>query len=65
MSIVTLITPKVLAAIETTFNVAVEKLEFQQTKKEFEGDITLVVFPLLKIIKGNPVEIGTKINIYP
>jgi arginyl-tRNA synthetase len=44
------------------------------TRKEFEGDITMVIFPLLKVIKGpeampngaklNPIEIGTKIGNY-
>ena len=33
-------------------------VEFQATRKEFEGDITLVVFPMLKVVKGNPVAIG-------
>ena len=28
-------------------------IELQQTKKEFEGDITLVVFPLVKELKSN------------
>ena len=37
---------------------------YQSTKKEFEGDITIVVFPLVKILKGNPVEIGNKIGQY-
>ena len=41
-----------------------ERVEFQSTKKDFEGDITMVVFPLVKQIKGNPVEIGTKIGEY-
>jgi arginyl-tRNA synthetase len=30
--------------------------------KEFEGDITMVIFPLLKLIKSNPVELGNKIG---
>jgi arginyl-tRNA synthetase len=46
------------------FNVNIESVEFQATKKEFEGDITIVVFALLKFIKGNPVEIGTKLGDY-
>jgi arginyl-tRNA synthetase len=51
-------------AIKEIYNVDVESLEFQATRKEFEGDITLVIFPLLRVIKGNPVEIGTKIGEY-
>ena len=46
------------------FNVNIESVEFQATKKEFEGDITIVVFAFLKFIKGNPIEIGTKLGDY-
>jgi len=49
-------------AIQELFSVSFEKIEFQVTRKEFEGDITMVIFPLLKVIKGNPVEIGQKIG---
>jgi arginyl-tRNA synthetase len=51
-------------AVEKLFQISIEKVEFQSTKKDFEGDITMVVFPLVKQIKGNPVEIGTKIGAY-
>jgi len=33
-----------------------EVLQIQETRKEFEGDFTIVVFPLLKISKKSPVE---------
>lgn len=46
------------------YNITVPSVEFQATKKEFEGDITLVVFPLLRYIKGNPIEIGNQIGTY-
>jgi arginyl-tRNA synthetase len=49
-------------AVEKLFQITIEKVEFQSTKKDFEGDITMVVFPLVKQIKGNPIEIGTKIG---
>lgn len=51
-------------AVEKLFQITIEKVEFQSTKKDFEGDITMVVFPLVKAIKGNPLEIGTKIGEY-
>ena len=61
-------------AVEKLFQISIEKVEFQSTKKDFEGDITMVVFPLVKQINGleampnraklNPVEIGTKIGDY-
>jgi arginyl-tRNA synthetase len=64
MSLQEILTPSIKEAIQKTFDVAIDKIEFQATRKDFEGDITMVIFPLLKIIKGNPVEIGTKIGTY-
>lgn len=64
MSLQEILNPFIKEAIQKTFDVTVEKIEFQATRKDFEGDITMVIFPLLKVIKGNPVEIGTKIGTY-
>lgn len=54
----------VIQAVKALFSVSLEKIEFQTTRKDFEGDCTVVIFPLLKQIKANPVEIGTKIGNY-
>lgn len=51
-------------AVQELFGIAIEKFEFQATRKDFEGDITMVVFPLVKALKGNPVEIGNQIGNY-
>ena len=51
-------------ALQSIYSTEVSSLEFQDTRKDFEGDITLVVFPLLKFIKGNPFEIATNIGTY-
>lgn len=64
MNVSEILLPHIKKSIELVFNTDVEKIEFQQTRKDFEGDITMVIFPLLKVIKGNPVEIGTKIGQY-
>ena len=64
MSLVQILTPKITQAVKDLFEVQLDKVEFQATRREFEGDITMVVFPLLKLVKGNPVEIGTKIGNY-
>jgi arginyl-tRNA synthetase len=40
------------------YNIELPSVEFQATRKEFEGDITVVVFPMLSFKKGNPVAIG-------
>lgn len=42
-----------------------EKLiQFQKTRKDFEGDITLVTFPFIKILKTNPEVAGEKIGAF-
>jgi arginyl-tRNA synthetase len=37
-------------------------IQFQQTRKDVEGDLTLVVFPFVKLMKCSPVEAGNKIG---
>lgn len=64
MSLSQILTPSIQKAIQALFDVSVDKIEFQTTRKEFEGDITMVIFPLLKLIKSNPAELGNKIGNY-
>ena len=64
MSLQQILTPSIHKAVQTLFDVTLDKVEFQATRKEFEGDITLVIFPLLKVIKSNPVDLGNKIGTY-
>jgi len=49
-------------AISKLYKADLESVEFQATRKEFEGDITVVVFPMLRVVKGNPVQIGQSIG---
>ena len=51
-------------AFENIFQTKPNNIELQQTKKEFEGDVTLVVFSLVKELKMNPKEIAEKIGDY-
>jgi arginyl-tRNA synthetase len=64
MTVSQFLSPQIEKAIKAIFEITIDKVEFQMTRKEFEGDITMVIFPLLKIIKGTPIEIGTKIGNY-
>ena len=64
MNIQELLTQKVQEAVQSVFNVALPSVEFQATRKEFEGDITVVVFPMLRQVKGNPQVIGEQIGKY-
>src|SRR5690606_14175625 len=64
MDIQGVLTTKVKEAVNSIFHVDLELVEFQPTRKDFEGDITVVVFPLLKVVKGNPQVIGEQIGTY-
>ena len=46
----------VVKAIEALYSqeLPIQQIQIQKTKKEFEGDLTLVVFPLLKVTKKSP-----------
>ncbi len=39
-------------------------IQFQKTRKEVEGDITLVIFPFVKALKCSPIEAGNKIGAF-
>ena len=51
-------------AIAEHYGQQIENIEIQLTRKEFEGDYTLVLFPLLKLIKAKPEQIGEVLGSY-
>ena len=64
MSLQEILTPYIKQAVQQLFDLTIDRVEFQATRRDFEGDVTMVVFPLVKQLKGNPAEIGTKIGAY-
>ena len=52
------------SAFKTLFNLQLESVEYQTTRKDFEGDITVVTFPMLRLVKMNPEELGKKLGHY-
>ena len=62
MSIQNTIENKVKEAFKSLYDIEIPSVEFQATRKEFDGDITVVVFPMLRYKKGNPVQIGTDLG---
>lgn len=66
MDIETKILEAVKAAVKALYGVdaADGMLQIQKTKKEFEGSLTLVVFPLLKISRKKPVDTAQEIGEY-
>ncbi len=51
-------------AVHQLYQADLDRVEFQATRKDFEGDITVVIFPMLRVVKGNPVQIGEAIGDY-
>ena len=52
----------VVEILKLRLKVSVENIEFQATRKEFKGDITIVLFPLLKKTKKTPNQLGELIG---
>lgn len=50
----------VQSAMQKLFNVSIdaEIVQLQKTRKEFDGDLTVVVFPLIKLSKQGPEQTG-------
>tara|TARA_B110000046_G_scaffold65203_1_gene72677 strand:- start:880 stop:2658 length:1779 start_codon:yes stop_codon:yes gene_type:complete len=64
MNIQTRLEAKVKEGFLTLFETTLPTVEFQTTRKDFEGDITIVVFPMLRYKKGNPAQIGESLGEY-
>ncbi len=64
MNIQNRIEAKVKEGFLSLYKTEIPSVEFQATRKEFEGDITVVVFPLLRYKKGNPIQIGEDLGKY-
>ena len=54
----------VKTAVQEHYGVELDHFEFQTTRKDFEGDITLVTFSMLRKLKTNPAELGKVIGNY-
>jgi arginyl-tRNA synthetase len=64
MNIQNTIETKVKEGFLALYSIEIPSVEFQATRKEFEGDVTVVVFPMLRYKKGNPVQIGEDLGKY-
>ncbi|MBQ2779494.1 MAG: arginine--tRNA ligase [Bacteroidaceae bacterium] len=64
MNIETILTESIVEALKSLYGqeVAPEKIQLQKTRKEFEGDFTLVVFPFLQLSRKKPEETAGEIG---
>lgn len=58
MSIQETLSHHIKQAFQALYNATLETVEFQATRRDFEGDITVVVFPMLRVVKMNPAQLG-------
>jgi arginyl-tRNA synthetase len=55
---------KTIEAIHKLYGATIDKVAFEKTNSDFSGDLTLVVFPFLKISKKKPEDTATEIGTY-
>jgi len=64
MQIYNILEKEVKKGMNQIFQVDIPTVDFQETVKDFEGDLTILIFPFLRYVKGNPAEIATKLAEY-
>ncbi|MFD1316888.1 arginine--tRNA ligase [Namhaeicola litoreus] len=64
MQIYNILESEVKKGMNQIFKVDIPNVDFQETVKDFEGDLTILIFPFLKYVKGNPADIATKLAEY-
>jgi arginyl-tRNA synthetase len=51
-------------ALSELYSISTNTISFQKTRKEFEGDFTLVTFPYIKEAKKSPEQLGNELGEY-
>ena len=64
MSIENILKTKVEEYLFNKYSISNRYFEISRTRSEFQGHYTIVLFPLLPIIKKNPIDLGNEIGIY-
>lgn len=64
MNLEEIIQSAVTQSVKTLYNADTEisQIQIQKTKKEFEGDVTVVVFPFVKMARKSPEVVGQEIG---
>ena len=66
MSIIDLIQTGVIGAVKTLYGetITTDQITMNSTRKEFEGDFTVVVFPFTRLARKKPEAIGSEMGQY-
>ena len=64
MNLYNILKDQILKFLLSKFDLDFNDIEIQTTKKDFNGDITVVIFPLLKLLRKSPIEIGNEMGLF-
>jgi len=64
MDIENILKKKVKEYLLFKYSISNDLIEISKTRKEFQGHYTIVLFPLLPILKKPPIEIGNEIGLF-
>ena len=64
MDIENILKKKVKEYLLFKYSISNDLIEISKTRKEFQGHYTIVLFPLLPILKKSPIEIGNEIGLF-
>ena len=64
MTIQETLSQHIKTAFSKLYLAEIDTVEFQSTRKEFKGDITVVTFPMLRVVKMNPAQLGEDLGNY-
>ncbi len=64
MTLESILIPQVQEAVKSLYGVEITpaQVQFQKTRAEFEGDITLVVFPFVKAARKAPAQVAQEVG---
>ena len=64
MSLESIITQQVQSAVKALYNIDADshQIQLQKTRPEFEGNITLVVFPFVKLARKAPMQVAQEMG---
>ncbi len=65
MNLTTILTEHIAQAVKELYGISAEQqIQLQKTKREFEGNITLVTFPFVKAARKSPEAVAQEIGNY-
>ena len=62
MSVENILKKKIGEYLSKNYSLSKANIEILKTRKEFKGDYTVVLFPLIPLIKKKPTEFGTELG---